>query len=44
MVLADNCEIERIKKIAKQNKICFKLVDEKKIKWEKNFIYKLEIT
>lgn len=44
MVLADNCDIPRIKNIAERNKICFKLVDEKKIKWETNYIFQLQLT
>ena len=44
MVLADNCEIERIKSLAKENDICFILVNQKKIKWEVNFIFKLKLS
>ena len=44
MVLADNCEIARIKSLAGKNKICFILVDEKKIKWETNYIFQLQLT
>jgi release factor glutamine methyltransferase len=41
MVLADNCDIDRITLIASHYKIYFNLVEEEKIKWEKNYIYKL---
>jgi release factor glutamine methyltransferase len=41
MILANNCDIERIRSIAEQNKITFKLVTQKKVKWETNFIFRL---
>lgn len=41
MILADNCEIERIKKIAHEHQLQLQLVEEHKIKWEKNFIFKI---
>jgi release factor glutamine methyltransferase len=41
MVLEENCEIERIKSVAKRNGIDMELVNEKQIKWEKNYIFKL---
>lgn len=41
MVLADNCDIERIKKIASSYFFDFVLVKEKKILWEKNYIFKI---
>jgi release factor glutamine methyltransferase len=41
MILAENCDIQRIQAIAERNKICFKLVEKKKVRWEMNFIYKL---
>lgn len=43
MILASNCEIERIKKMANTYNITFVLVKEKKIKWENNFIFKLQL-
>lgn len=43
MILADNCDIERITSLAKQNFILFTLIEQKKIKWEQNFIFKLEM-
>ncbi len=43
MILASNCEIERIKKMANSYKITFVLVKEKRIKWENNFIFKLQL-
>jgi release factor glutamine methyltransferase len=42
MVLGDNCEIDRIKKIAKENNFAFKLVKEEKIKWEINYIFEIK--
>jgi len=42
MVLADNCEIDRIKNIAKSNQFLFELIVQKKIKWETNFIFKIK--
>jgi release factor glutamine methyltransferase len=41
MVLADNCEIERIKTIAENSGFNFILETEKKIIWEKNYIFKI---
>ena len=41
MILEENCEIDRMKSIALKNNISFELVHEKTIKWEKNYIYKL---
>jgi release factor glutamine methyltransferase len=41
MILEENCEIERIQSMALKCGIKFKLTDEKLIKWEKNFIFKL---
>ena len=41
MILAENCEIEKIKSIAKKHSYVLQLMVEKKIKWEKNFIFKL---
>ncbi len=41
MILADNCEIEKIKAIAKLYNCDFNMVETKKIKWETNFIFKL---
>lgn len=43
MVLAENCELERIKKIARSNHLQFQLVDEKKIAWERNFIFEITL-
>lgn len=43
MVLADNCDINRISEIAMRHSFCLKKVEEKKIKWEINYIYKIEI-
>lgn len=41
MILADNCEIERIQNIAKQYHFLLKLEEQKKIKWEVNYIFKI---
>ena len=41
MVLADNCEIEKIKNIAKSHLLELDLIVQKKIKWENNFIFKI---
>jgi len=43
MVLGDNCEIDRIKVIAKQYGFTFKLVKEEKIKWEVNYIFEIKL-
>jgi len=42
MVLADNCDIAGIKLIASQNGFVLRLREEKKIRWEWNFIYAIE--
>lgn len=42
MILAANCEIERISKLAANSNIQLVLADERKIKWEHNYIYKLK--
>lgn len=41
MVLAENCDIDRIKKIAGINNLNLWIVDEKKIAWERNFIFEI---
>lgn len=41
MSLADNCEIERIQVIAKENGFVMDLVQRRKIKWEENYIFKI---
>lgn len=43
MVLADNCDITRIKKLALDYDLSFKLIHEKKIAWEKNFIFEITL-
>ena len=43
MVLADNCDINRISEIAIRYNFILNKVEEKKIKWEINYIYKIEI-
>ncbi len=43
MVLADNCDIKRISEIANDHNFKFNRVEEKKIKWEINYIYNIEI-
>ncbi len=42
MILADNCDIERIKSIADKNRFQFSLVEKKKVKWEMNFIFRIK--
>ena len=42
MILADNCEIDRIKNIAKSHQFILELIVHKKIKWETNFIFKIK--
>ncbi len=41
MILADNCDLERIRKIASKYNYLLKQCYEKKIKWEKNFIFSI---
>lgn len=41
MILADNCEIEKIKHIAKQHSYKLELIEQKKIKWEVNYMFKI---
>jgi release factor glutamine methyltransferase len=41
MILAENCELSRITTIAKSQNIIMHLHREVKIKWEKNYIFKL---
>lgn len=43
MILEENCEIDRIKGIAAKYKFIFKQVDEKQIRWEKSFIFRIDI-
>ncbi|MGL5892505.1 MAG: methyltransferase [Bacteroidia bacterium] len=42
MILAENCEIERIRKIARKYCTELKQVEERKISWEKNYIFVVE--
>jgi len=41
LILADNCDLERISAIAKKYDYLLNLVYEKKVKWEKNFIFNI---
>lgn len=43
MILADNCEVEKIMSMANNHNIKLVTVSERKIKWEKNFIFKLNL-
>ncbi|MES2515726.1 MAG: methyltransferase [Bacteroidota bacterium] len=43
MILADNCEIDEIKHIAKLHQFSLELLVHKKIKWETNFIFKITL-
>lgn len=42
MVLEENCDIERIKNLAAGHNLGMEKVDEKLIKWERNFIFQLK--
>ena len=44
MILGENCEIDRITQMAANSNIQLELVDERKIKWERNHIYKLKLS
>lgn len=41
MILADNCDLERIFKLAADCGFSFTVQEEKKIRWEKNFIFRI---
>lgn len=41
MILADNCDIERINLIAKENNLKLELIEQRKVKWEMNYIFKI---
>ncbi len=41
MILADNCDIERISQIAKEQQFKLELIEQKKVKWEINYIFKI---
>lgn len=41
MILEENCEIGRIRSLAKNHRFSMTIVDEKKIKWERNFIFSI---
>jgi release factor glutamine methyltransferase len=41
MILADNCEVERIAGIAKENNFALELIEQKKVKWETNYIFRI---
>jgi release factor glutamine methyltransferase len=43
MILSVDCELEKIKAIALQNKISFHVVQESKVMGETNFIFKLDL-
>jgi release factor glutamine methyltransferase len=43
MILSENCELSRIETIAKRQNVVMQLHREMKIKWEKNYIFKLSI-
>jgi release factor glutamine methyltransferase len=44
LILAENCEIDRIKRIAGDSNVALELVSQRKIKWEHNYIYQLKST
>lgn len=41
MILEENCEIDRIKAFASRHNLQFELIEQKKIRWERNFIFKI---
>ncbi len=41
MILADNCDLERIQKIAAESGYSFELAAKKRIWWEENYIFKI---
>ncbi|MBI2268929.1 MAG: hypothetical protein HYU69_01075 [Bacteroidetes bacterium] len=41
MVLSEDCDIDRIKELAEENKLAFNLLAEKKFFLETNYIYKI---
>jgi release factor glutamine methyltransferase len=41
MILADNCDIKRIKAIAQSNQLNWHLIKTKKVWWENNFIFEI---
>lgn len=43
MILEEGCDIDRIKQIAAKNKFVFEIADQRKIKWELNFIFSIRI-
>jgi release factor glutamine methyltransferase len=43
MILSENCELSRIEIIAKSHNVAMRLHSEMKIKWEKNYIFKLGV-
>jgi release factor glutamine methyltransferase len=43
MILADNCDIERIKNMAAKYQFILQPEDQKKIKWEMNFIFRVQL-
>lgn len=42
MILAENCEIDRIERMAANSNYKLEVVSERKVKWERNFIYELK--
>ena len=41
MILEENCDVERIKKMAQKNALSMEVLNEKVIKWERNFIFQI---
>jgi release factor glutamine methyltransferase len=41
MILADNCDVERISRIAKEHQFRPELIEQKKVKWEMNYIFRI---
>jgi release factor glutamine methyltransferase len=41
MILADNCDLERINRIAKEYHFKLELIEQQKVKWEMNYIFRI---
>lgn len=42
MILSENCEIEHIKQLAKNNRLSFQLISQKSVVKEKNYIFSIQ--
>lgn len=43
MILADNCDVKRISKLAEEARLNMNLQEEKKIRWETNYIFRISM-